>query len=116
MYIGGCMLRKPNFRQKLRILAMKAVLNILELYCILKKPNLRRKMRNLKQSHSAEKSKRDTLGFLNIQFVSKYHKIEGSFLETLKIFAENVSVPKKIERWDHSVPRSFEDTVKLLIY
>ena len=47
--IGGYTLRKPYFRQKMRI---------------------------LKQSHRAEKRERQPFGFFNIQFVAKYQKIE----------------------------------------
>ena len=49
----------------------------------------RTKMRILKQFHSAEKCKRrDVLGFLKLQFVAKYQKIEGGPFGDKKTFAQ----------------------------
>ena len=55
-------------------------------------------MRSLKQSYSAKTLERgDPLGFLKLQFATKYQKIEGGPLAT-KIIRKSRTVPKKIQR------------------
>ena len=64
------------------------------------------KNENFEQSHCAEKSERDPLGFFNIRSVAKYQKMKEDPLGTLKKFRKKVSqsrkggsliVPKKLE-------------------
>ena len=79
---------------------------------ILRKPNFRRKMRILKQSHSTEKCERgDPLGFLRLQFVAKYQKNEeGLFADIKKFSKRSLTKPKngaenlveKLEKGDPS--------------
>ena len=52
-------------------------------------------MKILKQSHSVKKSKKgDHLGFLKLQFVAKYQKIEGGSFEDKKM-QKSLTTPKK---------------------
>ena len=56
---------------------------------ILRKPNFRRKMRILKLSHSAENVKGGVpSGFLNIQFLANIKTLKGDPLQTLKMFGK----------------------------
>ena len=64
-------------------------------------------------SHSAEKCKKGTLGFINIYSVAKYQKTrKGDSFETLKNFQKKSQCRKKIERGDSLVSSGFVGYVK----